>query len=60
MDLLEKAPEMARKAQQRYRGPFEHPDVALDGSRFLTGSAEAIDVLTNTLGFHDRRLEDRM
>lgn len=55
----DEGPRMARTAQRRYRAPFDDPDAALDGWHFLTGTAEAIDVLTDSVGFHYDRLESR-
>lgn len=55
----DEGPEMARKAQKRYRGAFDRPDEALQGWHFLTGSKAAIDSLTNTVGFRYHRLKDR-
>jgi protein SCO1/2 len=55
----DEGPELARKAQKRYSGAFDDPDAATAGWHFLTGDARAIDVLTDSVGFHYRRLPDR-
>ena len=55
----DEGPEMARKAQKRYRGAFDNPDTAMDGWHFLTGTAPAIEALTDSVGFHYRYLEDK-
>ncbi|MFB6247047.1 MAG: SCO family protein [Salinibacter sp.] len=55
----DEGPKVARKAQQRYRSALDNPDQAVEGWHFLTGSADAIDTLTDSVGFHYRRLEDR-
>lgn len=55
----DEGPKIARKAQKRYRGSLDHPEQALAGWHFLTGSARAIDVLTDSVGFRYNRLENR-
>jgi len=55
----DEGPEMARTAQKRYRTPFEQPEAALAGWHFLTGDADAIQSLTDSVGFRYRRLTDR-
>ncbi len=54
----DEGPEMARKAQKRYRGAFDQPDAALAGWHFLTGDASAIKALADSVGFQYRRLPD--
>ena len=55
----DEGPEMAREAQERYRGAFDEPDVAMDGWHFLTGNKPAITALADSVGFHYRYLEDK-
>jgi len=55
----DEGPEMARKAQERYRSPFDQPDEAMAGWHFLTGEADAIERLADTIGFNYQRLEDK-
>ena len=55
----DEGPEMARKAQERYRGAFDDPDTAMDGWHFLTGDKPAIEALTDAVGFRYRRLPDK-
>jgi protein SCO1/2 len=55
----DEGPEMARKAQKRYRGAFDNPDAAMAGWHFLTGDKPAIKALADSVGFHYRRLPDR-
>jgi len=55
----DEGPETARKAQERYEGAFDDPDVATDGWHFLTGEASAIEALTDSVGFRYRYLADK-
>jgi protein SCO1/2 len=55
----DEGPEMARQAQKRYQGAFDNPDAAMDGWHFLTGTAPAIEALTDSVGFHYRYLADK-
>ena len=55
----DEGPEVARQAQERYRGAFDQPDTALEGWHFLTGDAPAIEALTDSVGFHYRYLKDK-
>ena len=55
----DEGPAIARKAQKRYQGAFDNPEAAMDGWHFLTGSAPAIEALTDSVGFHYRYLEDK-
>jgi len=55
----DEGPEVARTAQDRYRGAFDRPDDALAGWHFLTGDAPAIEALADSVGFRYRRLPDR-
>ena len=55
----DEGPEMAREAQERYRGAFDEPDAAMDGWHFLTGNKPAITALADSVGFHYRYLEDK-
>lgn len=52
-------PAMARKAQERYSASLENPDKTLDGWHFLTGDAQAIEALTDSVGFRYKPLEDK-
>lgn len=55
----DEGPDLARKAKERYLPAFDRPDEAADGWHFLTGDSKAIDVLTDSVGFHYRRMKDR-
>ena len=55
----EEGPKMARKAQNRYRPALERPEETLDGWHFLTGRKEAIDAITDTVGFNYRRMKGK-
>lgn len=55
----EEGPEMARKAQKRYRSSLETPEKTLDGWHFLTGEREAITALTDSVGFNYKPLEGK-
>jgi len=52
-------PEVARKAETRYTAMFDRPDTAAEGWHFLTGSAGAIDALTDSVGFRYKPLPDK-
>jgi len=52
-------PEMARKAQQRYRPALDRPEETLDGWYFLTGNQEEIDAVTDAVGFNYQKMEGR-
>jgi len=53
------SPEMARKAQQRYRPALDRPEQTLNGWHFLTGDREAIDAVTDAVGFNYQKIENR-
>lgn len=55
----DEGPEMARKAQKRYGGALGKGKAALDGWHFLTGSKDAIDAVTDSVGFRYKRMEDK-
>lgn len=55
----DEGPEMARTAQKRYADALGKGESALDGWHFLTGSKEAIDAVTDSVGFRYKRMEDK-
>lgn len=52
-------PEMARKAQERYSAPLKTPEKTLDGWHFLTGEAQSIQTLADSVGIHYKPLEGK-
>lgn len=52
-------PEMARTAQKRYSASLKTPEKTLDGWHFLTGDAEAIEVLADSVGFRYKPLKGK-
>lgn len=55
----DEGPEMARKAQKRYGGALGKGQAGLDGWHFLTGSKAAIEAVTDSVGFHYKRMEEK-
>jgi protein SCO1/2 len=55
----DEGPAVAREAKKRYGTVLDEPEAAAQGWHFLTGEADAISALADTVGFRYHRFEDR-